>query len=141
MILYTWYLMAGKDKTLGTIGSEEYLDKDGLVGVGPFGDLTVAELARLAYGEAQFYAIQFRQLRGNPSFLREQVEEEARHRPKLILDTHGRAPTIRKLLSKRPFVAQICRSTIHDLLNHCRIWNTTIANDLANIESLDEGRG
>ncbi|KDQ30089.1 hypothetical protein PLEOSDRAFT_154797 [Pleurotus ostreatus PC15] len=31
--------MAGKDKTLGTIGSEEYLDEDGLVGIGPFARL------------------------------------------------------------------------------------------------------
>lgn len=94
----------------------------------------------MAYGEAQIYAIQFRQLRSDPSFLREQVEEEARHRPGLIPDAHGRAPTIRKLLSKRRFVAQICRTTIHDLLNHWGIWST-IANDLADIESLDEGRG
>ncbi|KAL4262232.1 hypothetical protein AB1N83_007502 [Pleurotus pulmonarius] len=127
-------------ETLNITGWEESLDEDEHYGTGAFGDIKVAELARLAYSEAQFYAIQFRQLRNDPSFLREQVEEEAWHRPELIPDAHGRAPTIRKLLSSPRFVAQVCRTVIHDLLNHWGIWSA-IANDLAEIETLDERRG
>ncbi|KAG9223350.1 hypothetical protein CCMSSC00406_0008954 [Pleurotus cornucopiae] len=102
--------------------------------------ITAGALARLADAEAQFYAIQYDQLRCNPSFLREQIEEAALHRPELFPDAHGRAPKVATLLANPRFVGQLCRFTIHNLLGHLGIWNI-LGKYLADIQELDERKG
>ncbi|KAF9490406.1 hypothetical protein BDN71DRAFT_1454255 [Pleurotus eryngii] len=143
------YVMDDAGEIVDVVAAEEYLAESDEFAIERFRigahdsrrySITAGALARLAYTEAQFYAIQYDQLRCNPSFLREQIEEAARHRPELFPDADGRAPKFETLLANPRFVGQLCRFTIHNLLGHLGIWNI-LGKYLADIQELDERKG
>ncbi|KAF4584670.1 hypothetical protein EYR38_001900 [Pleurotus pulmonarius] len=143
------YVVDDAGEIVDIVAAEEYLAESDEFAIERFRigahdsrrySITAGALARLAYAEAQFYAIQYDQLRCNPSFLREQIEEAARHRPELFPDAHGRAPKVEALLANPRFVGQLCRFTIHNLLGHLGIWNI-LGKYLADIQELDERKG
>ncbi|KAJ8520778.1 hypothetical protein ONZ45_g2411 [Pleurotus djamor] len=102
--------------------------------------ITAGALSRIAAAEAQFYAVQYDQLKSEPSFMREYIEELAVHRPELIPDIQGFAPELTTLLHKPRFVGQLCRYSIHNLLVHLGKWHA-ISKYLLDVQHLDDTEG
>ncbi|KAJ8495491.1 hypothetical protein ONZ45_g12829 [Pleurotus djamor] len=102
--------------------------------------ITAGALSRIASAEAQFYAVQYDQLKSEPSFMREYVEESATHRPELIPDINGVAPDLATLLRTPRFVGQLSRFSIHNLLVHLGKWHV-ISKYLLDVQELDDRKG
>ncbi|KAL0958706.1 hypothetical protein HGRIS_014037 [Hohenbuehelia grisea] len=143
------YIVDEEGEIIGFSPPEEYLAASDNLAINRYtsGDhdshlpgITAGGLARLAYAEAYFYAVQLTQLRNEPAFLREQVESAAHYRPELLRDANGATPSIEHLLSKPHFIGQLARFTIHNMLSHLGVWDT-IAKYLEDISNLDKTQG
>lgn len=102
--------------------------------------MTAGALARLAAAEVQFYATEYEELRTDPEYLRETVEEAARYRIELLPDVQANAPSIDTLLSNSRFVGQLVRFTFHNTLMQLGMWTIT-EKYLSEIQELDDTKG
>ncbi|KAJ8522805.1 hypothetical protein ONZ45_g660 [Pleurotus djamor] len=98
---------------------------------------TFGSLARLATAQAGYYAAELDQLRFEPTYMREHIEQVARHRGELFPDINGAAPSLSTLLQNPRFISQLCRITIHNILVHLGTWQ--IAHEfLVELQEIDE---
>ncbi|KAJ7149886.1 hypothetical protein C8R43DRAFT_1107618 [Mycena crocata] len=103
-------------------------------------NMSAKALQRLAESERAFYAMQARQLRADPAFLRKQVETAAEHRPELAPDEQGNGRTPAEILTNPRYVAQQTRFIINNTLTAVNHW-MVISKYLADVAALDETKG
>ncbi|KAJ8520804.1 hypothetical protein ONZ45_g2407 [Pleurotus djamor] len=98
---------------------------------------TFGSLARHAAAQADYYAVELDQLRFEPMYMREHINQVARHRGELFPDINGAAPSLSTLLQTPRFISQLCRVTIHNILAHLGTWQIT-HEFLVELQEIDE---